>query len=268
MMPPVLAPPRLALLLTLGLLAAAPGARAGSDLLLPMPVSFGVVPASTYDEHGRRVGDAHLAVERMPDGRVRMLAESGIEGSARNVVSAMLEPANGGTALRLLEQSSRSFDSSGAPLGEMRIDHVAAQGRCTPPNGDAAPPALPLPALDRVANIPVNLLLLPIAKGERDRIDFQLMLCRGGPRLVEATAQVARRVHTEDGPRDIVEIQYDVDLGPALISSMLRAFVPRVAVWFDPTHPDGWLAHRMPLYAQGPTVMVVRTGVAPEWLGD
>jgi hypothetical protein len=265
----VLASPRLAISVALGLLlAGAQDVRAESDLLLPMPTSFGVVPASTYDVHGRRVGDAHLAVERMPDGRVRMVAESGIQGAERNVVTAMLEPLKGGSALRLLEQSSRSFDATGGALGEMRVDHTAREGRCIPPNGNSAAPALALPELDRVANIPVNLLLLPLARGERDRIEFQLMLCRGGPRVVEATAEVARRVHTEDGPRDIVEIRYDVDLGSALFSSMVRPFVPKVAVWFDPAHPDGWLAHRMPLFAQGPTVMVVRTGVAPEWLGD
>jgi hypothetical protein len=232
-----------------------------------MPESFGVVPASTYDESGRRVGDAHLAVERMDDGRVRMLAESGIQGAERNVVTAMLEPVNGGSALRLLQQSSRSFDAGGRGLGELSVDHTAQEGRCQPPAGGEPSQVLVLPPHDRVANIPVNLLLLPLAKGERERIDFQLMLCRGGPRLVKATAEVARHVRTQDGPRDIVEIKYDVDFGP-LLSSMARPFVPKLAVWFDPKHPDGWLAHRMPLFAKGPTVMVVRAGIAPEWLGD
>ena len=31
-------------------------------------------------------------------------------------------------------------------------------------------------------------------------------------------------------------------------------------------HPDAWLAHRMPLFAKGPTVLVVRTGIAPDSL--
>jgi hypothetical protein len=260
---------RLAFALALGLGVLASGdARAESGLVLPMPTSFGVVPASTYDEHGRRVGDAHLALEKLDDGRVRMLAESGFDGAARNVVSAILEPVDGGSALRLVSQSSRSFDETGHALGEMSVDHAAGQASCTPPAADGTPAqVLALPRQDRVANIPVNLLFLPLARGERKQIEFELMLCRGGPRLVTATAAVARRVHTDQGPRDIVEIKYDVDFGPFL-SSMVRPFVPKVAVWFDPAHPDGWLAHRMPLFAKGPTVMVVRTGVAPEWLGN
>lgn len=263
----MLAAARIAVALSLGLaILTAEDARPESSLLLPMPQSFGVVPASTYDEQGRRVGAAHLALEKLDDGRVRMLAESGFDGAARNVVSAILEPVDGGAALRLVSQSSRSFDDTGQPLGEMSVDHVAAEGRCTPPSGGAAATeVLTLPRQDRVANIPVNLLFLPLARGERKQIEFELMLCRGGPRLVTATAEVARRVHTDEGPRDIVEIKYDVDFGP-LLSSMVRPFVPRVAVWFDPRNPDAWLAHRMPLFAKGPTVMVVRAGVAPEWL--
>lgn len=265
----MLAAARIALALSLGLAILTAGeARSESSLLLPMPQSFGVVPASTYDEEGRRVGDAHLALEKLDDGRVRMIAESGFDGAARNVVSAILEPVDGGTGLRLVSQSSRSFDDAGQPLGEMSVDHSAAEGRCTPPpGGTATAQVLALPRQDRVANIPVNLLFLPLARGERKQIEFELMLCRGGPRLVTATAEVARRVHTDEGPRDIVEVKYDVDFGP-LLSSVVRPFVPRVAVWFDPRNADGWLAHRMPLFAKGPTVMVVRAGVAPEWLDN
>ena len=248
-------------------LGAAAPARAESALLLPVPSAFGVIPASTYDESGRRVGDAHLIVERLGGGNVRIFAESGFEGAERNVVSAVLEPAEDGRALRLLEQSSRSFDAEGHGLGVLSVDHAAAEGRCDPPSGNGSErKVLALPERDRVANIPVNLLFLPLARGEREQVTFQVLLCGGGPRLVTARAQVARRVRTEDGLRDIVEIQYDMDFGPVL-SRLARPFVPKLSVWFDPGVPDGWLAHRMPLFAKGPTVMVVRTGISPDALG-
>ena len=122
-----------------------------------------------------------------------------------------------------------------------------------------------LPTRDRIANIPVNLLFLPLATGERDEVEFEVFLCSGKPRLVRAKATVARRVKTEDGLRNIVEVRYDLDLGP-MLSRLARPFIPKVAVWFDPKDPDAWLAHRMPLFAKGPTVTVVRAGVPPELL--
>ncbi len=56
--------PRLALALACGLLAAATAA-AESDLLLDLPESFGTVDAATFDVNRKRVGDAHLVMERI-----------------------------------------------------------------------------------------------------------------------------------------------------------------------------------------------------------
>ncbi len=242
-------------------------ARAGSALRLPLPGRFGSVPAATYDESGRRVGDAHLVIERLEGGRIRLFAESGIRDAERNVMKAVLEPIQGDDALRLVHQNSRSFDAAGAPMGEMSIDHAAGRGRCVLPDGqDHSQIALPRP--DRVANVPVNLLFLPLVKGERREVAFQLLLCSGGARLIEATAAVAGRRKTQDGLRDIVEVRYEVDFGSRWLSALARPFLPRMAVWFDPEQPDAWLAHRMPLFAKGPTVLVVRTGVAPGALDE
>lgn len=256
--------PCVPLLLALGL-SAAP-ASGESDLLLPVPHSFGTFPASTYDEDGKRVGAAHLVIEKLDGGQVRLLGESGIDGSARNVVSALFESTSGGTALRLLSQTSRSWNASGQALGQLAIDHRGGLGKCDPPQASGeAQRTLELPDRDRIANIPVNLLFLPLAMGERSEIEFEVFLCSGKPRVVRAKASVARHVKTEDGLRNIVEVRYDLDLGP-LFSRLARPFIPKVAVWFDPKDPDAWLAHRMPLFAKGPTVMVVRTGVPPELL--
>jgi hypothetical protein len=256
--------PCVPLLFSLGLSAAPASGK--SDLLLPVPHSFGTFPASTYNEDGKRVGAAHLVIERLDNGHVRLFGESGIDGSARNVVTAEFESANGGGALRLLRQTSRSWDSSGHGLGQLAIDHEGGMGTCDAPqaSGDRQK-TMELPDLDRIANIPVNLLFLPLATGERDEVEFEVFLCSGKPRLVKAKATVARRVKTEDGLRNIVEVRYDLDLGP-LLSRLARPFIPKVAVWFDPKDPEAWLAHRMPLFAKGPTVMVVRTGISPELL--
>ncbi len=262
--PPVPAP-RCARWLALALLLLTAGsASAESALRLPMPSRFGAVPASTYDEEGNRVGSATIVVERLDDGRVRMLGESGFDGAARNVVTAEFDVVDEGSALQLLRQTSRSFDHAGQPLGQLSIDHLEGVGTCSPPNGGDAR-TRELGRRDKVANIPVNLLFMPLAQGTRESVEFQVFLCTGKPRVVDAKASVARRVETADGLRDIVEVRYDMDWGPVL-SRLARPFMPKVAVWFDPKHPEGWLAHRMPLFAKGPTVMVVRTGIPPQLL--
>jgi len=252
-----------ATLALLALLASGP-ARADSALELPYPSSFGTVPAATYDEEGRRVGNAHLLMEKTDAGHVRLRAESGIEGGERNVMTAELAPIEGNERLRLLQQDSRSFDGQGRPLGEMRIDHQVGRGFCEKPERDGGEvETLDLPDPDRVANVPVNLLFVPLVRGSKNEVDFQLMLCSGGPRLIKATASGAERTKTEDGVRDIVEVHYEMDFGSAIFSALAAPFVPQLSVWFDPDQPESWLAHRMPLFAKGPTVLVVRTGIPP-----
>lgn len=255
------------ILLLLGLAALLPSsARSESELRLPLPNVFGTIPAATYDEAGRRIGEAQLVVEELDDHHVRMLARSGIDGAEQNIVTAELERLDESRFLRLVSQSSRSFDAASQPLGVLSIDHVAALGTCAPPveNGTRTQ-TLKLPNPDRVANVPLNLLLLPLVQGQEKEIEFQLLLCRGGPRLINATASVARHAQTEDGERHIVEVRYEVDLGFAL-SAIARPFLPKVAVWFDAESPDAWVAYRMPLFTKGPTVLVVRTGFPVESL--
>ena len=47
----------------------------------------------------------------------------------------------------------------------------------------------------------------------------------------------------------------------AFFSLLANAVVPRLSFWFDPAAPSPWIAHRMPLYADGPVVFVVRQGI-------
>ena len=112
--------------------ASAP-ARGESQLVFTYPSVFETVPATTYDDHRQRIGDAHIVLEKLDDGNVRMFAESGFDAGARNVVKAVLEPLDGNSGLRLLSQESRSFDAEGQPLGVLSIDHSGGTGSCRAP---------------------------------------------------------------------------------------------------------------------------------------
>jgi hypothetical protein len=247
-----------------------PGIRAGADsaLSLPLPELFGEIDANTYDESGKRVGDAVIRVVRLDDGLVELEARSGIEGAEQTVVTAKLEPVGEGmAALRPVHQSSRSFDALGQPLGLMTIDHAGGQVVCAPAaeSGEDAQ-RMELPEEDRVANVPLNLLFLPLVRGEEKRIDFQVVLCRGGPRVLDATAKVAGHGGSNGNGEELVEIRYNLDFGP-MLSRLAQPFMPRLSFWFDVESPGAWVGHRMPLFSKGPTVLVVRAGFNPTLLG-
>jgi hypothetical protein len=255
---------RLSLALALAGLAGG-AARAESALRLRAPEVFGVVPAASYDERGRVVGEAHLAIEQLPGGVVRIAAQSGYQRGARSAALAELEPAGGAGELRLLSQESHSFRADGSPLGVLRVDHRARVASCSAPDGSGVPTReLRLPEGDRVVNVPMNLFFLPLLRGEVADLHFQMFLCRGAPRLLDFEARVERRHHGAQRP--VVEVRYRPELG-SLVSLVAQPFVPRLSFWFDPTAENPWLAHQLPLYSGGPEVVVAREGVALELLG-
>jgi hypothetical protein len=228
------------------------------------PASFGAIPAATYDTDRRRVGAAHLVIEHLDDGNVRLFSESGIAGGARTIATAELEP--NGRALQLVLQESRTFEADGTPRGTLRIDHRHRTGSCMGPGEAAEVRTLELPPQDRVANVPMNLFFLPLVRGDAERLDFQLFLCGGGPRLVDFEA--TRTPQNGSGrPQDVVEVRYGPQLGPVL-SLVAPSFLPRLSFWFDRARPNRWLAHRVPLYGDGPEVLVIRDGIPPGWLAD
>ena len=245
-----------------GVALAASLARAESALLLDLPSRFGTTPASTYDANRTRVGDAHLVVERLDDGNVRLISESGFTGGARTVVSAVFEPVDGQPKLRPLRQESRSFDDAGTPLGRLIVDHAAGFGRCYDGEGKLTA-ELALPGEDRVANTTLSFLFLPLVRGETEEIEFQLFFCGLGTRFVTFTAN---RAPSNGSSPNAVEVRYGPDFGFATV--MAASFVPKLSFWFDPETPHRWLAHRLPLYGRGPEVYVIRKGVPPRWLAD
>jgi hypothetical protein len=225
------------------------------------PASFGRVPATTYDDHGAALGDANLLMEQQDDGGIRVFSQSGESNGAHTVASAELVPVQQGQTLRLVKQESRSFDLSGASLGILAIDHVARRARCMDPQG-VLKSELELPAEDRVVNVPLNLLFMPLVRGETRELRFQFFLCRNRAQLLDFQAWVAQG-HGERAP---VEVRYAPDFG--MLSPFARQLVPKLSFWFDPSAPHGWIAHRLPLYTGGPEVLVVRQGVSTSSLAN
>jgi hypothetical protein len=126
---------------------------------------------------------------------------------------------------------------------------------------------LPLPKHDRVANVPLHLLFQPLIKGDAATVDFQILLCRSHAKLLDFQARVVRRNDGADEGEHLVEVRYGPDFG-SVFSLLAKAIVPRLSFWFDPTAPSPWIAHRMPLYADGPEVFVVRQGIETNILLD
>lgn len=247
-------------LAALFVLTAGAGARAESALRLPLPDRFGEIDAGTFDAAGQRVGEAQIRLARLGDAQVELAARSGIEGSARSEVSARMQLVDGGRALRLLSQRSESFDTSGASLGVLSIDHERREARCGAPPGSGDEDAVvKLAERDRVVNVPLNLLFQRLVTGEVPELDFEVLLCRFGARVIEAHARIATPATAQGG---LVEVRYELDLG--LLSAVAAPFLPTLSFWFDRESPGAWVAHRMPLFSKGPTVLVVRSDVSPE----
>jgi hypothetical protein len=259
---------RLALLLVAAAFCLAPTPGVAESALELAAPSLGEVSGDTYDEQGRRVGSAAVRVEELPDGMVELELRSGIDGAEHTVLNARLARIEGENRYRPVFQSSRSFDASGKTLGLLSVDHLRSEVVCDPPvGGGGETQRLALPALDRVANVPLNLLFLPLARGDAQRVDFQFVLCRGGPRVLPATAQVVKVTNGSPGAHDhVVEVRYQLDLGPVL-TRLAGPFLPQLSMWLDADRPDAWLGHRVPLFSQGPTVVVMRSGFDPALLG-
>ena len=238
-----------------------PDAQARSVLELPYPSTFGQFAASTYADDGSRLGAAQFEIEKLRDGRVRMTVKTGIDRGASNIASILMAPVDGADRLRVLEQRSESHDANGHSLGVLHVDLEAGIGRCTPAGNDldGVSQTIALPERERIANVALNLLFSPMAIGKESRADFQVFVCRGGPRVVEFSA--AREPRVDANPIDsIVEIRYKPDLGPA-VEWVAGDWLPEFSFWLD--GEGNYLAHRIPLYSKGPEVLVVRTGISP-----
>ena len=253
-----------ALLLAAAALAAGTG-RAESDLLMDYPGFLGSIPASTYDVDRRQVGEARLVIDKLVNGNVRISSESGFTGGARTVATAELVPVEGRHKLRPVLQESRSLDPDGNALGLLSIDHVRGVASCRNADGEIRE-EVALPSNDRVANVPLNLLFLPLVRHEKKEVAFQFFLCGGGAHFMDFVANLAPSSSNGKQPQKVVEVRYGPDFG--LVTLVAQNFVPKLSFWFDTKAPHRWVAHRLPLYGKGPEVFVVRDGVPTNWLGD
>lgn len=240
----------------------APDARARSELVLPYPAAFGLFSAATYDDNGSRLGDAQFEIKRLEDGRVRMTMIAGIDSGASNHASIVLAPLGQARGLRALEQRSESHDASGQSLGVLHVDHERGVARCIPPDRNEPTQSIQLPDQERIANVALNLLFSPMALGKAHATDFQIFLCRGGPRVVAFSAALAPRVDAHPTDR-IVEIHYEPNLART-IRWLAGDWLPQYSFWLD--GQGDYLAHRISLYAAGPEVLVVRDGISPRTL--
>jgi len=243
-------------------------ASAESALRLPYPENFGRIAASTYDTDHNRVGDAHIVFENVSENRVRLVVESGIDGGAQTVATAEFEPIEDRRFLRLLRQESRSVDPEGVPLGVLSIDHENGVASCQKSSsGDTKIQKLTLPDQDRVANVPLNLLFQPLVDGQAEIVNFQVLLCRFGARLVDIDARVVSKADDPADSSPFIEVEYQPNFGQ-FVSLVAKNVIPRLSVWFDPRSSNPWIAHRVPLYSKGPEVLVIRDTVAAAWLAQ
>ena len=252
-------PKAVSLLLLLAVALGARDARARSAFVLSLPPSLEPIPAGTYDDYGRRVGEATLRYEER-DGHVYMHAVTKMNSGPENEINAVFEEIEDGHALRVLRESSISHGADGKPMTLVEVDHEKGEASCTPPGaGPDQADVIPLPQDDRVGNTIMSLLFQPLVRGETDRIEFQAFLCRGGARLMDFVAIPARSSSRPPGDH-VVEVRFGPNLG-RFMSWMASVVVPKLRFWFDAEHGE-YLAHRMPLYGGGPEVVVAREGVS------
>lgn len=261
-----LRPVRLFLALCLVLASSQAAAESAFLLPYPSPESFGEFSGATFDDSGRRVGDASIHLERLANGDVSLRLRSGFTGGARIELHAELERvvSDATPGLRILRERSQSFDPKGKPLVILSIDHVKGEASCTPPataGGKAS--VLPLPKPDRVVNVPLNLLFQLLGPGGVDRIQTRVFFCLGGARMLGFTGKLAGELGEVDPEgRRIQEARYGPD-GKSFLSWAAKGFAPKISFWIDVNHPGVYVAHRMPLYSGGPVVYVILDGIEP-----
>ncbi len=233
--------------------------RAESSLRFEMPDAFGQSTAVVYDDAGRPIGTARMAMRRQSGGAVRAEIETKLETGEVQSLRAELEPVSDGRELVLASQDSRSIGRNGELIVGMQIDHRRGRAVCT--DSEQREVSLELSPGESIANVPVNLVLLPLARGAVQEVEFQFLLCRGEPRVLDASAALTRRLDDIPGHRDVAEIRYTFEVA-GFLSTLIRPFLPIVVFWMAPDAPIPWMGHRMPIFPKGPTVTVLREGIA------
>ena len=259
-------------------------ALAESSVTLVAPDMLRAMGATTFDETGRAVGRSSFEVEPAESGAQTMRVLLSIDGGGSNVSEATLAPiaaaaaaggragatANdgllGGTgvALRLVEERSQSRSADGRTFPLLVIDHERRRVSCYPAGEpESAGRHTDIPEEDRVVNVPMQLLFLPLVRGEVDSVRFQIATCSDGPVLYDMIA--VRGPTTERDGRRVVEVEYGPDFGKT-VAWLASRLLPSFSFWFD-AEDGSYLGHRMPLHRKGPEVTLVRQGLTPAEIG-
>lgn len=266
---------------------AASTASAESRFTLHAPQDFEAIGATTFDEQGHEIGRSSFEGDRDTDGTRHMRVTMSVEGGGQNVSQATFVPvpldaavagasegARAGLetsvdrvqeiALRLVEQRSQATSADGKVFPLLVIDHQARRVSCIPANGDASQAEhVEIPENDRVVNVPMQLLFLPMVRGEVDTLNFQVAMCKPEPVIYQMIA-VRNEPVVRDGRR-IIQIEYGPDLGKT-IAWLASRLLPSFAFWFDADTGE-YIGHRMPLHREGPEILLVRTGLDPLQIG-
>lgn len=231
-------------------------AWADTALRFEAPAALGATSARIVDESGRRIGGARFEAEKLAGGGLRLRAVTRLDSGAGSETETVLAPAERRGRLKLVHERAQTFAAGGALAVESRIDHAAGRAECSGSASDGG--AIALASDARVANTPVQLLLRPLATTAQRKLDVDVVVCRGTPRLLGMRAERKGAAAWPERAR-VVEVEY----GPAGFLGALAGLVaPRASFWFDPREATPWLAHRMPLEPGGSAVLVVREGVA------
>ncbi|MEM9176307.1 MAG: hypothetical protein AAGC67_13855 [Myxococcota bacterium] len=252
---------------------APPTAFAESSLALRAGDDTEAIGATTFDASGRAIGRSSFETWTEDDGSHRMRVTLGTDEGARNVSQAVLAPVAGGLAgapstdevtLRVIEERSQSTTADGKTLPLLVIDHRAGRVSCYEegkPESEGRHVAIE--GDDRVVNVPMQMLFLPLVQGEVDVVRFQIAACSNGPVLHDMIA-VRSGTRTKLG-RKVVEIEYGPDFGEA-VAWLASRLLPSFSFWFD-ADTGAYLGHRMPLHRKGPEITLVRQGLTPPELG-
>ena len=167
-------------------------------------------------------------------------------------------------ALRLIEQRSQATTADGVVYPLLVIDHQHGRVSCYAGTDESGPAQhVDIPGEDRVVNVPMQLLFMPLVRGEVDTLRFQIAMCKPEPTVYQMIA-VRDDPIVHDG-REIIQIEYGPDLGKA-VAWLASRLLPSFSFWFDAKSGE-YLGHRMPLHREGPEVLLVRSGLTPTDLG-
>jgi len=243
--------------LACALLLAAGSARAESDLALPIPDPLGTFRGVIHDHDGAAIGVNVVQNLLREDGRVYLRSEASVAAEPGNLLEAELEPIPGSDRLlRPVWQRTRMPARGGGELIDLFVDHRSHRATCDR-NGERVQ-EIALGGDERIANVTMNLALKPLAAGALEAVRFQLVLCEGWKSIVDVEARADGNLAGEP-----VEMRLRFDVGSRALSMLLERFLPDIRVWMRPQPPNEWIAHRLPLYPDGPTIAIVREGIEP-----